>query len=126
MYSGFSGDGLSWGPYNEGSYTCCTFYDAIELTNVFGNDQVNSVLVNAKYGYDCKIRLYAAPNWYEYGQDWIEYKVNNASSQIINYTRSDLVVKQFELDSLITPYTVWTQQYSQVSWLTVTPQVPNA
>ena len=89
----------------------------VEYTNFFGNDNVNSIFVNASFGYDCIIRLYAATNWYYGGQDWIEYKINKGNTKIIN-SQSEFYKK---FDSL-TDYTVWTTQYSQVSWITVTPQ----
>ena len=123
LYSGFNGDGINWGTYDVGSYTCCLdngHYTNVKYTDFFGNDNVNSIVVNANNGYDCIIRLYAAPNWYNYGQDWVEYKISNGNTQIIN-SQSE-AEKKVELYDAATQYTVWNTQYSQVSWVTVTAQ----
>ena len=120
MYHGFYGDGFEeYRTYDVGSYSCCDDFDGLNddtLYNSFTNDRINSIVVNSKYGYDCKVRLYAAIISNEYdGHDWREYIVNRGDIKTINW--QTVPSDSNELQN--TPYTVWDQTYSQVSWMVI-------
>ena len=109
MFSGYNGDGTLLGTFDVGD---------IRLPS-FGNDLTNSISVDARYGSNCKVRLHAAiPESPWNGQDWKEYIVNNGENKIINY----LTQVDDEYNDPNTEYTVWTSEYSQVSWMVIEMQ----
>ena len=106
MYTGQSGSGTSWGPFDVGNYDCCNTH--------FGNDRVNSIVVTSGTGYDCTVRLYAGASWDRGGHDWVEYVVTSGNSELINYaTTPD---DSFDLPEGVS---VWSSSHTQVSWMVV-------